>query len=221
VELMFEQARSNMIKQQIQPWEMSDERVLAVMMSIPREQFVPDAYRGLAYADIEVPLSGGQAMMAPRLVARMLQALAIQPTDRVLEIGTGSGYATACLAAQAREVVSLEIDEALLTEARGNLAKLAVRNVDLRSGDALTGPIEGAPFNVIAATGSLPSAAALPDLQMQLETGGRLFVVVGEAPAMEALLITCLGRQSFRRESLFETVLPALRNAPLPERFVF
>jgi len=210
-----------MIQQQIRPWEVSDERVLGAMMVIPREPFVPDAYRGLAYADIEVPIGSGQVMMAPRIVARMLQALAVQPGDRVLEIGTGSGYVTACLAALGRQVVSLELNEALLAGARANLAQQGVHNVELRLGDALTDPVEGAPFDVIAITGSLPSTAALPDLQVQLETGGRLFAVVGEAPAMEALLITCIGRQKFRRESLLETVLPALRNVPEPERFVF
>ena len=218
---MPEIVRANMIQQQIRPWEVSDERVLGAMMVIPREPFVPDAYRGLAYADIEVPIGSGQVMMAPRIVARMLQALAVQPGDRVLEIGTGSGYVTACLAALGRQVVSLELNEALLAGARANLAQQGVHNVELRLGDALTDPVEGAPFDVIAITGSLPSTAALPDLQVQLETGGRLFAVVGEAPAMEALLITCIGRQKFRRESLLETVLPALRNVPEPERFVF
>jgi len=218
---MPETARVNMIKQQIRPWDVIDERVLGTMMDIPREPFVPDAYRGLAYADIEVPIGGGQVMMTPRLVARMLQALAVQPGERVLEIGSGSGYVTACLAALGRQVVSLELDGDLLAGARANLARQGVHNVELRAGDALAGPVEGAPFDVIAITGSLPSAAALPDLQVQLETGGRLFVVVGEAPAMEALLITCIGRQQFRRESLLETVLPALRNVPEPEHFVF
>jgi protein-L-isoaspartate(D-aspartate) O-methyltransferase len=218
---MSETARVNMIKQQIRPWEVIDERVLGAMMEVPREPFVPDAYRGLAYADIEVPIGGGQVMMAPPIVARMLQALAVQPGDRILEIGTGSGYVTACLAALGRQVVSLELDEALLDAARANLAGLEVQNVELRAGDALASPVDGAPFDVIAVTGSLPSAAALPDLQLQLETGGRLFVVVGEAPIMEALLITCIGRQKFRRESLFETLLPALSKVSEPEHFIF
>lgn len=218
---LSEQARINMVKQQLRPWEVNDERVLATMLNIPREPFVPAVYRGLAYADIELPIGHGQVMMAPRLVARMLQALAVQPGERVLEIGTGSGYATACLAALGHHVVSLEVDEALLAEAQTNLARQGVQNVELRAEDALASPTEGAPFDVIAVTGSLPSTHALPGLQLQLETGGRLFAIVGEAPVMEALLITCDGRQKFRRTSLFETLLPALRNVPEPERFVF
>ena len=144
-----EQARFNMIQQQIRPWDVFDQRVLDIMMKIPREPFVPDAYRGLAYADVEVPLGSDQLMMAPRLVARMLQALDVRPEDRVLEIGTGSGYGTACLAALGRKVLSMELNAGLLAGAQEHLQQQGVRNVELREGDALAGPVQGGPFDVI------------------------------------------------------------------------
>jgi len=216
-----EQARFNMIEQQIRPWEVMDERVLGTMMEIPREPFVPDAYRGLAYADIEVPLGSDQLMMAPRVVARMLQALDVRPEDRVLEIGTGSGYGTACLAALGRKVVSIEAAAGLLAQARETLQQQGVRNVEVRKGDGLAGPVDGGPFDVIAVTGSLPSEEPLEDLEAQLKDGGRLFVVVGEDPVMEALLITRTGDRELRRETLFETSLPALDKVPEPEHFSF
>jgi protein-L-isoaspartate(D-aspartate) O-methyltransferase len=219
--LTAEKAHFNMIAQQIRPWGVIDPRVLDTMMQIPREPFVPEAYQGVAYADIEVPIGDGEAMMAPRVVARMLQALSVQPGERVLEIGAGTGYVTACLAALGGRVVSLEIDQRLLEQARANLRLRGVRKVDLRLADALAGPLAGAPFQVIAVTGSLPCASALGGLEEQLALGGRLFAVVGLPPVQEALLITRSSQQGLRRESLFETVLPALRNAPAPEQFVF
>lgn len=216
-----EQARFNMIEQQIRPWDVLDSRVLDVMLNIPREPYLPDSYRGLAYADIDVPLGQGESAMVPRLVGRMLQALNVQPGDEVLEIGTGCGYGTACLAALGGKVVSLELNAPLLAKARESLDGQGVRNVDLREGDGLAGPVEGGPFDVIAVTGSLPSDETLADLQEQLTIGGRLFAVVGEAPIMEAVLITRVSEHDVRRESLFETDLPALANAPVPERFTF
>jgi protein-L-isoaspartate(D-aspartate) O-methyltransferase len=221
MELTPEKARFNMIAQQIRPWNVIDPRVLDAMTRIPREPFVPEAYQGLAYADIEVPIGNGEAMMAPRVVARMLQALSVQPDERVLEIGTGTGYVTACLAALGGKVVSLEIDQGLLEQARANLTHQGVHKVDLRLADALAGPVAGAPFQVIAVTGSLPSASTSADLAEQLGIGGRLFAVVGLPPVQQALLISRSGQQCFRHESLFETVLPALHNAPVPEQFVF
>jgi len=216
-----EQARFNMIEQQIRPWDVLDSRVLKTMTEIPREPFVPDAYIGLAYADIEIPLGGGRLMLFPRVVGRMLQALDIKPEDRVLEVGTGSGYGTACLAALGRKVVSLELDADLIDQARERLQQQGVRNVELRQADALAGPVEVRPFDVIAVTGSLPSEEALENLEAQLADGGRLFVVVGEDPVMEALLITRVGERELRREVLFETSLPALEKAPEPEHFSF
>ncbi len=212
-----EKARFNMIQQQIRPWDVIDTRVLDVMMAVQREPFVPDAYKGLAYADVEIPLAGGQSMMAPKVVGRMLQALNLAGGDRVLEIGTGSGYVTACLARLAGEVISLELDAALLETARGNLD---ARNVELREGDALAAPVDGGPFDAIAVTGSLPAEQSVAALQEQLADGGRLFVVLGEAPAMQATLITRRGG-GFSREVLFETELAALDKAQEAEHFVF
>ncbi len=215
-----DKARFNMIQQQIRPWEVIDNQVLNAMMDIPRETFVPDAYRGLDYADIEVPMNDGQLMIVPRVVARMLQALNVQTGDKVLEIGTGTGYVTACLARLGGKVTGIELDEDLLGRARENLQAQGIKGLDLRTGDGLAGPVEGGPFDVIAVTGSLPSDRALEGLQEQLSDGGRLFAVVGEAPAMSALLLTRIG-DGIRREDLFETSLPALDNAPQPERFSF
>jgi protein-L-isoaspartate(D-aspartate) O-methyltransferase len=218
----IEQARFNMIQQQIRPWNLHDDRVLEVMDAVPRERFAPDAYRSLAYADIEIPIgAGGQAMLSPKVVGRMLQALEIKGEDRILEIGTGTGYVTACLARLGSQVVSLEIDPELATQARETLEALEVRRLDLRVGDALAGPVEGNPFDVIAVTGSLPDDEALTALQSQLAMGGRLFAILGEEPVMEAVLVTRIAANGFSRKGLFETCAPALVNVPEPERFVF
>jgi protein-L-isoaspartate(D-aspartate) O-methyltransferase len=218
----IEQARFNMIQQQIRPWNLHDDRVLEVMDAVPRERFVPDAYRSLAYADIEIPIgAGGQAMLSPKVVGRMLQALDIKGEDRILEIGTGTGYVTACLARLGRQVVSLEIDPELAAQALETLGALEVRRLDLRVGDALAGPVEGNPFDVIAVTGSLPDDEALSALQAQLALGGRLFAILGEEPVMEAVLVTRIAANGFSRKGLFETCVPTLVKVPEPERFVF
>jgi protein-L-isoaspartate(D-aspartate) O-methyltransferase len=216
----MDRARFNMIEQQIRPWEVLDDRVLAVMRELPREAFVPDAYKGLAYADVEVPLSDSAAMLAPKLVGRMLQALAVRRHESVLEIGTGTGYVTACLAHLAEHVVSIEIDPGLAEAARARLAAMGLSNTEVRTEDALEGPIGGGPFDVIAVTGSLPTQEPIAALKNLLGDGGRIFVVVGEAPLMEATLLTRVGKD-FREQALFETSIPMLRNAPLPERFAF
>lgn len=217
-----EQARFNMIEQQIRPWNVLDERVLEAMASVPRERFVPDAYRSLAYADIEVPIgSHGQAMLAPKVVGRMLQALDAKPDERVLEIGTGTGYVTACLSALGVRVVSVEIDPELAAQARTAIESLDLRRVDLRVGDALADPVGGSPFDAIAVTGSLPDTEALAGLQAQLTLNGRLFAIIGEAPVMEAVLVTRIAANGFSRKTLFETFAPALANAPRAEHFVF
>ncbi len=213
-------ARFNMIQQQIRPWGVTDERVLATLAAIPRERFVPDAYRGLAYADIEVPLGQGQVMLAPKVVAHLLQALSIGPDDRILEIGTGSGYVTACLNHLGGAVISLEIEPELAELAKRNLGDSDPRRLEIRVADGLAGHIDGGPFDVIAITGSLPDASALSDLVSQLAPHGRLFAILGEDPAMAATLITH-GPEGFNRKSLFETSAPALAKAPEPERFVF
>jgi protein-L-isoaspartate(D-aspartate) O-methyltransferase len=214
-------ARFNMIEQQIRPWQVLDARVLAVMSQIHRELFVPDAYQGLAYADIEIPVGMHSSMLAPKLVGRMLQALGIHDHDKVLEIGTGTGYVTACLARLGGRVVSIEIDPELAIAAQERLVAMQFRRVEVITGDALAGPVEGGPFDVIAVTGSVPNEELMPMLRQQLSTGGRLFAVVGEPPLMQAVLETRLAGGDVRREGLFETCIPALQNVPEPQRFVF
>jgi protein-L-isoaspartate(D-aspartate) O-methyltransferase len=216
----LDRARFNMIEQQVRPWEVLDERVLAVMRKLPREAFVPDAYRGLAYADIEVPLGEQSAMLAPKMVGRLLQALDVQPQDRVLEIGTGTGYVTAALAQLGDQVFSLEIDPGLAEGARQRLKAMGLNEVEVHTADAFAGQLQGGPFDVIAVTGALPTDEPLAALERLLTDGGRLFVVVGEPPLMEALRITRIGND-LRRERLFETCVSALQNAPLPEQFAF
>jgi protein-L-isoaspartate(D-aspartate) O-methyltransferase len=217
----FDRARFNMIEQQVRPWDVLNDRVLTVMGALERERFVPEAYQGLAYADVEVPLGNGQSMLAPKVVGRMLQALNVQTGDRVLEIGTGSGYVTACLSRLGGRVNSVEIDADLADAARARLDDLGLKRCNVHSADGMADTSEGGPFDIIAVTGSMPTDEPLAMLREQLADGGRLFAVVGEAPIMEALRITHLSRGEYRRESLFETAIPALKNVPEPERFVF
>ncbi len=221
MEISTENARFNMIQQQIRPWDVLDDRVLDVLAEIPREDFVPAGYKGLAYADIEVPIGSGQIMLSPKVVGRMLQALAPQPGEKVLEIGTGTGYLTACLSRLGGPVISLEIDPALAAEARDRLDPLALDGVELREGDGLAGSTTDGPFDVIAVTGSVPTDAVLAPLRDQLALDGRLFAIVGESPIMQAVLITRVAGRDYRRQALFETCAPALKNAPEPNGFVF
>ncbi|MTW21793.1 protein-L-isoaspartate O-methyltransferase family protein [Allochromatium palmeri] len=216
-----ELARFNMIQQQIRPWGVLDDRVLEVMGTIEREHFVPDAYRALAYADIEIPNSNGTLMLAPKVVGHLLQALAVQPGDRALEIGTGSGYVAACLSRLGARVISLEIDPAQAAETAERLEALKFDWVEVREGDGLAGPVSGAPFDAIAVKGSMPTEDALPMLREQLTIGGRLFCILGTAPAMECVRVTRVGRNDYRRESLFEVEVPPLHNAPEPVGFEF
>lgn len=216
-----DRARFNMIQQQIRPWNVADDQVLSVMAEVPREQFVPDAYRSVAHADIEIPIGDGQTMLEPKVVGRMLQALDIQADDKILEIGTGSGYVTACLSRLGGRVVSIEIHEGVAAQAREALEAMMLGRLEVRVGDGLAGPVDGQPFDVIAVTGSLPNHEPLAALQKQLAPDGRLFAVVGEEPVMEALLVTRVSGSDFRRDPLFETSIPALEKAPVPERFVF
>ena len=214
----LQQARHNMVLQQIRPWEVLDQRVLDLLEAIPREDFVPESYRKLAYADIAIPLGHAEVMMPPRLEARMLQALNVQPHETVLEIGTGSGFVTALLARLARHVYSVDIHPEFITSAAQKLSTHELVNVTLDTGDAARGWSNHGQVNVIAITGSLP---VLPEIfEQSLKPGGRLFTIVGDAPAMEAMLITRLSEDEFQRETLFETDLPPLRNAPQPNRFV-
>jgi protein-L-isoaspartate(D-aspartate) O-methyltransferase len=219
----FEQARTNMVEQQIRTWEVLDQAVLDLLYAVPREDFVPGAYRTLAFADLEIPIEegvkGGEKMMAPRIEARIVQALAPHKTERVLEVGTGSGYLTALLAHRAAHVHSVEIRPALAAFGRDNLARHGADNVTLETGDAARGWPTRAPYDVIVLTGSTP---ALPKVLLdQLAPGGRLFAVVGELPVMVARLVTCSAPGAFRSVELFDTVLAPLVNAEQPPRFKF
>lgn len=213
----FETARFNMVEQQVRPWEVLDQTVLDRLAATPRERFVPEDYARLAYADTRIPLGEGEVMMPPREEARLLQALALTPRDHVLEVGTGSGYLAALAAGLSRRVTTVEISPGRREEAERNLA--GYDNVETIEGDAAHGWAAEAPYDAIAVTGSLP---VLDDAFLhQLKPGGRLFVVVGEAPAMEARLVTRVGARDFATESLFETVLPPLAGAARPNRFEF
>jgi len=214
----LQQARINMVEQQIRPWEVLDQRVLDHMRDIPREDFVPPEYRGLAYADIRVPIGHGQVMMAPREEARLLQALDIGNQDKVLEIGTGSGYLTALIASLCREVVSVECHADLGAAAAEKLEARHVSNVTMEIGDGGNAWPSAGPYDAIAVTGSLPVIEER--FKRQLRRGGRLFVIVGEAPAMEAWRVTRVSATDWSGESLFETVIPPLIGVARPKQFV-
>ena len=216
-DMNFEQARHNMVEQQIRTWAVLDQQVLDVVMRTPREEFAPPQYRSLAFTDMEIPLGYGQAMMPPRVEARIVQTLAVRPEDTVLEIGTGSGYLAALLARLARHVYSVEIYPELKNTAERRLAAHGIDNVTVELGDAANGWPQHGDYDVIAVTGSMPVLP--PALQQSIKPGGRLFVVVGDATAMEALLITRVGANEFSCETLFETVVTPLVNAPQPQRF--
>ncbi len=214
----YKRARVNMVEQQIRTWDVLDQRVLDIIRDTPREDYVPDAFRNLAYADTSIPLGEGEVMMPPREEARLLQALQIKPDDLVLEVGTGSAYLTALLTRLASQVISVEISETLAARAHAALDAHGINNVVVELGDAVRGWARAAPYDAIAVTGSLPLMEE--QFAHQLKLGGRLFVIVGQAPAMEALLITRIGHDDWTRKSLYETVIPPLRGAKAPERFV-
>jgi protein-L-isoaspartate(D-aspartate) O-methyltransferase len=212
-------ARFNMVEQQVRPWDVLDQAVLDVMLALPRENFTPSAYHNLAYADIEVPLANGQTMLAPKLEGRMVQALALQDSDTVLEIGTGSAYVTALLAKLAGHVYSVDINPIFIAEARQRLAQLEIHNVTLEEGDGSRGWSQHAPYDAIILGGSVPVLADA--FKQQLRVGGRLFAVIGEAPLMSACLITRNGANEWFSEELFETQIAALNNAPVNSHFMF
>ncbi|MDN5871552.1 MAG: protein-L-isoaspartate O-methyltransferase [Nitrococcus sp.] len=216
-ELNFEQARFNMVEQQVRPWDVLDERVLEVIESLPREAFVPKPYRNLAYADIQLPLAHDEVMMEPRLEARLLQALAPQPDESVLEIGVGTGYLSACLARLAGQVTSVDIQQTFCEQAEAQLSAQAICNVRIEHGDAAKGWDDGQRYDVIALTGSLPELHK--GYHHSLSLGGRLFVIVGEWPIMEALLITRVGEDQWASESILDTSIRPLRNACKTVRF--
>jgi protein-L-isoaspartate(D-aspartate) O-methyltransferase len=214
----FEQARFNMVEQQIRTWEVLDQGVLDLLFTVHREDFVPATHRALAFADLEIPLGDGERMWTPKMEARVLQELELKPEETALEIGTGSGYLTALLALSCSEVTSVEIVPRLQAEARARLAASGIRNARLEQGDGARG-WGGEPYDAIVLTGSSP---VLPDSWLKLlKPGGRLFAVVGDPPAMVARLLRWTAPGAIATENLFETVIAPLRNAPQPERFAF
>lgn len=214
----IEAARNQMIEQQVHTWDVFDERVLEAMRAVKREQFVPAAYREVAFADSMIPLPQGQTMLAPKFHGRILQALALNPADVALEVGTGTGYLTACLGHLCSRVRSLEIFADLADQARASLLSAAANNVAVETSDATRLDEVGA-YDAIAVTGSLPVYDER--FQRALKIGGRMFVIVGTAPIMEAWKVTRLGEREWQREGLFETVVDPLVNAPRMSQFVF
>ena len=217
--LNIEEARFNMIEQQIRPWDVLDDQVLETLNNTPREDFVPERYHAMAFSDISVPLPHDQVMMPPKLEGRLLQSLLLRPTDSVLEIGTGSGYLTACLAKLGGSVHSVDIFDDFIEEAGNKLNNHSIANVTLENVDAANGLNTQQRYDVIAVTGSLPILHR--GYHELLNPGGRLFVIVGTPPIMQALLITRTGEHEWREESLFETSIPSLIDAPQPEAFRF
>jgi protein-L-isoaspartate(D-aspartate) O-methyltransferase len=215
----LEQARSNMVESQIRTWEVLDQRVLDTLLRVKREEYVPEKYRPLAFVDMEIPLGHGEVMLPPKLEARMLQELTLKNSDRVLEVGTGSGYMTALLAALAGHVYSVELHADLFESARVKLGEHGVRNVTLQVGDAGRGWSQHAPYDAIVLTGSVPIPPT--EFEAQLTPHGRLLAVVGEPPVMTACLVTRVVDGAYNEVGLFETCIASLRNVPQPERFVF
>jgi len=222
----LEQARANMVEQQIRPWDVLDQDVLDLLYAVPREEFVPAACRNLAFTDMEIPLGEGERMWSPKMEARVLQALAPRRSDRVLEVGTGSGYLTALLAHRSAQVVSVEIRPALAAFGKANIARHGVDNVTLVVGDGASGVPQGAsrgePYDIVVLTGSVP---VLPRALLgALAPGGRIFAVIGEAPLMTASIVSRPvhgAGSSSRSTALFETVIAPLANCEQPSRFTF
>ena len=215
----LEQARANMVEQQIRTWDVLDQDVLDLLYLVPREHFVPEQYRALAFSDLEIPIGEGERMWAPKMEARVVQELGLRKSDRVLEVGTGSGHLTALLAHRAAHVFSVEIRPALAQSGRRNLETLGAENVTLEVGDAARGWPQHAPYDAVVLTGSTP---ALPRAFVeQLAPGGRLFAVMGEPPAMSARLTTCATPSACQSVDLFETVIQPLVNCERPSRFRF
>ncbi len=211
-------ARQQMVDQQIRTWEVLDPRVLDVFSMVPREAFVPPQYRELAFADAAIPIGLGQSMLAPKIQGRILQALSVAPTDSVLEVGSGSGYLTACLSLLGAATRSLEIHAELTAAARSNIRAVPEARVDFETRDVFAAAPLGE-FDAIAVTGSLPVYDSR--FERSLRVGGRLFAFVGEAPVMDAILVRRVDSSEWIRESLFETVVEPLINATAAQRFVF
>ncbi|MCI4431358.1 MAG: protein-L-isoaspartate O-methyltransferase [Burkholderiales bacterium] len=214
-----EQARFNMIEQQIRPWDVLDQDVLSLLALVKREDFCPPAYRAMAFVDTELPLPGGQCMLAPKVEARLLQELHVRKHEQVLEIGAGSGYMAALLARRAQHVITLEIDAELACFAAANLKRAWVVNAEVRHADGAHGLVEEAPFDVIVLSGSVAEVPA--PLLLQLKLGGRLVAIVGQLPIMRAVLTTRSGERAYASVDLFDTVAPRLKSFDEPSRFTF
>ncbi len=215
----LEQARHNMVEQQIRPWEVLDQDILDLLYAVPREEFVPAEHRNLAFCDMEIPLGEGERMWAPKIEARVLQALAVQRAERVLEVGTGSGYLTALLAHRAAHVYSVEIRPSLARLGSANLERHGRPNVTVEVGDGARGYAKWGPYDVVVLTGSIPVVP--PSLLEAVAPRGRLFAVVGEPPVMTAKILHCAAPGAFRTGELFETLLAPLANCVQPGRFRF
>ena len=214
-----ELARQNMVENQVRPWEVLDPRVLEMLAGIRRENFVPARYRNLAFADLALPLGHGEVMLKPTIEGRLLQGLLLQPSDHVLEIGTGSGFLTACMASLANSVVTVERHADLAEMARKNLAAALVDNVLVHTADAITEFTREEQFDAVVVGGAV---YALPErFRDWVKPGGRLFAIVGESPAMQAIVHTRVDETHWVQESLFETDVPYLKNAEPPRRFTF
>jgi protein-L-isoaspartate(D-aspartate) O-methyltransferase len=215
----IEQARFNMVEQQIRPWDVLDPNVLELLFMLKREEFVPPEYRPLAFADLEIPLGHGQSMLQPKVEARIVQELQLQPHENVYEVGTGSGYLTALMARRARHVTSADIHPDIQARAADNLRAAGISNVTLLQGDSARAPLAESAFDVIVLGGSTP---VLPQAFLdRLAPGGRLFAVVGDAPVMKAVLVRQPVAGAFQHTELFETMLKPLVNAAQPPRFRF
>jgi protein-L-isoaspartate(D-aspartate) O-methyltransferase len=215
----YEQARFNMIEQQVRTWEVLDQRVLDMLSIVHREDFIPPPYKKLALSDVNIPLAHGQLTMQPKVEARLVQALNISDQDKILEIGTGCAYLTAILSKFGHQVISIDIYPEFINEAKQRLASYSIQNVNLINGDGIDGWPALAPYDVIVVTGSVP--VANKDFEHQLKIGGRLFVIVGHSPVMEATLVTRISDTQWLREAVFETYLPALIGAKSPSKFHF
>jgi len=212
-------ARFNMIEQQIRTWEVLDPQVLATLNNMPREDFVPEAYRGLAFADIEIPLAEGQQMLSPKIEGRFLQAVQLQPTDKALLIGAGSGYLAALMAQHCAQVTALEIFPALCAQATAALAAHGIQNVQVIEADGHDGFASQSPYDVIVFAASSPVEPE--GVRYQLCIGGRMLIVLGQAPVMQATLIQRLAEHSYKQDVLFETSLTEMQYAPQAQAFTF
>ncbi|MFK3740431.1 protein-L-isoaspartate O-methyltransferase family protein [Massilia sp. TN1-12] len=215
----IEQARFNMIEQQIRPWNVLDTEILDLLHVVKREQFVPAAYQNLAFADVEIPLPGGEAMFAPKIEARIMEELKVRKHETVLEIGTGSGYMAALLAHRAAKVTTVEINPESVELAKKNLARAGISTVTVEQGNGVVEFGKGAPYDVIVISGALE---VLPEeLLKQVKPGGRIAAIVGQPPVMEASIITRTGDNAWSTVKVFETNVKYLTGAPVPSHFQF